>query len=49
MQSTDDEAFRPLTDEEMEAELERMDEEFKRMEDNFRKEEQDKQDKDKSD
>lgn len=46
-QSTDDEAFRPLTDAEMEAELERMDEEFKRMEDNFRKEEQDKLDKDK--
>ena len=36
-QSSDDEAFRPLTDEEMEAELEKMDEEFKRMEDNFRK------------
>ncbi|MGB3918922.1 twin-arginine translocase subunit TatC [Thiothrix litoralis] len=47
--STDDEAFHPLTDEEMEAELERMDEEFKRMEDKFRKEEQDKQDKGKSD
>ena len=42
VQSTDDEAFRPLTDAEMEAELERMDVEFKRMEDNFRKEEHDK-------
>jgi sec-independent protein translocase protein TatC len=42
MQSTDDEAFRPLTDAEMDAELERMDAEFKRMEDNFRKEEHDK-------
>ncbi|QQZ29323.1 twin-arginine translocase subunit TatC [Thiothrix subterranea] len=39
VQSTDDDEFRPLTDEEMEAELERMDEEFKRMEDNFRKQE----------
>lgn len=42
VQSTDDETFRPLTDEEMEAELERMDEEFKRMEDNFRKQEDEK-------
>lgn len=42
VQSTDDEAFRPLTDAEMEAELERMDEEFKRMEDNFRKQEDEK-------
>ena len=42
VQSTDDDAFRPLTDEEMEAELERMDEEFKRMEDNFRKQEDEK-------
>ncbi len=39
VQSTDDDAFRPLTDEEMEAELERMDKEFKRMEENFRKQE----------
>jgi len=43
VQSTDEETFHPLTDAEMEAELERMDAEFKRMEDNFRKEEQDKQ------
>ncbi len=42
VQSTDDETFRPLTDAEMEAELERMDEEFKRMEDNFRKQEDEK-------
>ncbi len=41
VQSTDDEAFRPLTDAEMEAELERMDAEFKRMEDNFRQQEED--------
>lgn len=41
VQSTDDEAFRPLTDEEMEAELERMDAEFKRMEENFRQQEED--------
>ncbi|EIJ34902.1 twin-arginine translocase subunit TatC [Thiothrix nivea] len=41
-QSSDDEAFRPLTDEEMEAELERMDKEFKKMEENFRKGEEDK-------
>ena len=41
VQSTDDEEFRPLTDEEMEAELERMDEEFKRLEDKFRKEAED--------
>lgn len=35
-QSTDDDAFRPLTDEEMEAELAKLDEEFKRLEDNSR-------------
>jgi sec-independent protein translocase protein TatC len=40
-QSTDDEAFRPMTEEEMEAELARMDEEFKRMEEDFRKKDQD--------
>lgn len=44
VQSTDEEEFHPLTDEEMEAELERMDAEFKQMEDNFRKQEQDKSD-----
>jgi sec-independent protein translocase protein TatC len=44
VQSTDDEEFRPLTEEEMEAELERMDAEFKRMEENFRKEAEDKKD-----
>lgn len=37
-QSSDEAEFRPLTDEEMEAELERMDEEFKKMEENFRQE-----------
>ncbi len=42
MQSSDDEEFRPMTDEEMEAELERMDEEFKKMGERFRKEEADK-------
>jgi sec-independent protein translocase protein TatC len=42
VQSTDDEAYRPMTDEEMEAELARMDEEFKKMEERFRKEEEDK-------
>lgn len=42
VQSTDNEAFRPLTDAEMEAELEKMDAEFKKMEDNFRQQEQDK-------
>lgn len=36
-----DEEFRPLTDEEMEAELAKLDEEFKRMEENFRKEDSD--------
>ncbi|OQX15163.1 MAG: twin arginine-targeting protein translocase TatC [Thiothrix lacustris] len=41
VQSTDDDEFRPLTDAEMEAELERMDAEFKRMEDNFRQQEAD--------
>ncbi|MBJ6608811.1 MAG: twin-arginine translocase subunit TatC [Candidatus Thiothrix moscowensis] len=40
-QSTDDEEFRPLTDEEMEAELAKLDEEFKRMEEGFRREEND--------
>jgi len=44
VQSTDDEEFRPLTEEEMGAELERMDAEFKRMEENFRKEAKDKKD-----
>lgn len=39
VQSTDHEAFRPLTEEEMAAELERMDEEFKRLEDSFRQQE----------
>lgn len=38
MQSTNDEAYRPMTEEEMEAELERMDEEFAAMEEKFRKE-----------
>lgn len=38
VQSTDDEAYRPMTDEEMEAELERMDREFEAMEEHFRKE-----------
>ncbi len=42
VQSTDDEAYRPMTDEEMEAELTRMDEEFKQMEERFRKEEENK-------
>lgn len=37
-QSTDDDAFRPLTDDEMEAELAKLDEEFKRLEDGFRNE-----------
>lgn len=41
VQSTDHEEFRPLTEAEMEAELERMDEEFKRLEDKFRKEAED--------
>lgn len=41
-QSTDDEEYRPMSEAEMEAELERMDEEFKQMEDRFRKEEEDK-------
>lgn len=43
VQSTDDEAFRPMTDEEMETELERMDKEFKEMEERFRKEETEKE------
>jgi sec-independent protein translocase protein TatC len=42
-QSTDDEEFRPLTDEEMEAELAKLDEEFKRMEQRFHKEDQSKE------
>lgn len=36
VQSTDDEECRPMTEEEMEAELERLDEEFKQMEDRFK-------------
>lgn len=38
VQSTDDEAFRPMTDAEMEAELAKMDEEFKKLEDKYRNE-----------
>lgn len=41
-QSTDDEEFRPMTEEEMEAELEKLDKEFGAMEEKFRKEREDK-------
>lgn len=46
VQSTDDDEYRPMTDEEMEAEMARLDEEFAALEDQFRKEreEQEKQD-----